>query len=68
VYVYAEGGQPHHQSHCHVKWAGHETSVSLVDLRVLAGSPLPIAARRLVEEHLEMLLAAWNLLNPRRTI
>ena len=68
VYVYAEGGAPHHLAHCHVQWSDGATSVALRTLRVLDGDPLPPAARDLLGEHIDELYAAWNALNPGRRI
>jgi hypothetical protein len=68
VYVYAEGRQPHHRPHCHVRWAGGGASVALPDLTVLAGSGLPRTVGRLLEEHVDAIMAVWNALNPERTI
>lgn len=68
VYVYAEQGNRHHAAHCHVKWAEGEASVELIDRVVLAGEPLPAPARRLVEDFLDELRAAWDGLNPGREI
>jgi hypothetical protein len=64
VYVYAEAGQPHHQPHCHVYWRDGESVVDLVRLSVLAGQPLPPAARELIRDHLVDITNAWTLLNP----
>jgi hypothetical protein len=66
VYVYAEGGQPHHLPHCNVRWPGGDAQVSLRDMRVLTGDPLPREARVLVTRHRRARRAAWNALNPRR--
>lgn len=68
VYVFAEGGQPHHLPHCHVRWSDGATSVSIRKLVVLDGDPLPPAARELLKEHGGELRAAWNTLNPGRQI
>lgn len=48
VDVYAEGGQPHHLPHCNVRWPGGDVQVSLHDMMVLAGDPLPREAWLLV--------------------
>jgi hypothetical protein len=32
VYVYAEGGQPHHLPHCNVRWPDGDAQVALDDL------------------------------------
>ncbi|MBI4497707.1 MAG: DUF4160 domain-containing protein [Chloroflexi bacterium] len=68
IYVYAEAGQPHHLPHCHVRWSEGSTQVALPTLRVLAGDPLPAAARRLLLDHLEAICGAWERLNPGRPI
>ena len=68
VYVYDESGEPHHRPHCHVHWSGEQTSVALSDLTVLAGPPLPAAARQLLWDHIDEIRAAWNRLNPGRPI
>lgn len=68
VYVYAEGGQPHHLPHCNVRWPGGDAQVSLRSLSVLAGDPLPHEARQLLARHLDAIIAAWNSLNPGRLV
>ncbi len=68
VYVYAEGGQPHHLPHCNLRWPGGEAQVSLRTLSVLAGDPLPREAHLLLVRHLDALVAAWNTLNPGRPV
>jgi hypothetical protein len=68
VYVYAEVGQPHHLPHCYVRWSDGSTQVALPTLRVLAGDDLPSQARQLLRENLEEIYAAWNLLNPERSV
>jgi len=67
VYVYREVGQPHHLPHCNVRWADGDTQVELPTLREIVGTPLPRAARRLLEDEREAIIAAWNDLNPERS-
>jgi len=66
VYIYANDDNPHHVPHCHVYWHGdeHTSVVSLPDLSVIVGDRLPRIARRLLRENLDVLLAAWQRLNP----
>ena len=66
VYVYAHDSNPHHLPHCHVYWDGNDRAsvVSLPDLDLIAGDPLPRAARRLLVANLALLLAQWHALNP----
>jgi hypothetical protein len=66
VYVYANDDNPHHLPHCHVYWDGndHASVVSLPDLVVIAGEALPRAARRFLRANVDLLLAAWQRLNP----
>ncbi len=64
IYVYAEGGQPHHLPHCHVRWSDGDSQVALPNLRLLAGDELPPAAKALLAEQVEALRSAWNRLNP----
>ena len=68
VYVYREVGQPHHLPHCNVRWPNGDTQVELPTLREIIGTPLPKAARQLVADELLALVAAWNSLNPERSI
>lgn len=68
VYVYDERGERHHLPHCHVRWSDGEAQVELPGLERLKGDVLPATARRLVGEHVAELIAAWNRLNPERTI
>ena len=68
IYVYAEQGGRHHLPHCHVRWPDGEAQVELPNLAWLEGDTLPATARRLVEDHVANLVAAWNRLNPERTI
>jgi hypothetical protein len=66
VYVYANDNNPHHLPHCHVYWDGndHASVVSLPDLVEIVGDPLPRAARRLLQENVDVLMEAWERLNP----
>jgi hypothetical protein len=68
VYVYVEQGGRHHLPHCHVRWSDGEAQVELPNLAWLEGDAWPATARRLVEDHVADLVAAWNRLNPERTI
>lgn len=68
VYVYCELVAPHHLPHCDVRWSGHNVSVSLTTLTVLAGEDLPKEARALVLEHLDAIWAEWHRLNPRTEV
>ena len=68
VYVYAEGGQPHHLPHCNVRWPDGEAQVSLRTLLLLEGDPLPREARMILARHRLELIAAWNSLNPGRPV
>ncbi len=68
VYVYAEGGQPHHLPHCNVRWPDGSVQVALPILIVLAGSHLPSEAMVLLQDSLDELCAAWNRLNPGRRV
>ena len=68
VYVYAEVGQPHHLPHCHVRWSDGDAQVVLPTLRLLAGDTLPREAHRMLVEHVEEIIAAWECLNPERTV
>jgi hypothetical protein len=65
VYVYSELNAPHHLAHCDVRWAGHNVSVSLATLSVLAGADLPKEAKALVLEHIDAIWEEWHRLNPR---
>jgi hypothetical protein len=66
VYVYANDINPHHLPHRHVYWDGndHSSVVSLPDLIVIVGEPLPRSARRYLRANIDVLLAAWRRLNP----
>jgi Domain of unknown function (DUF4160) len=66
VYVYANDDNPHHLPHCHVYWDGDERAsvVSLPDLTEIAGDSLPRAARRYLEANVDILVDAWQRLNP----
>ncbi len=66
MYVYAERGQPHHLPHCNVRWPDGNAQVSLPDLVLLAGAPLPREAHALLVQHLDAIVATWNALNPER--
>jgi hypothetical protein len=68
VYVYDEVGQPHHLPHCQVRWAGRSAQVAIETLELLVGDPLPRRARELVADHVAEIRAAWNRLNPERTV
>ena len=68
VHVYAEAGQPHNLAHCQVRWSGHSTQVALPLLEVIVGDKLPRRARKLLEDHLDEIVAAWNRLNPGRAV
>lgn len=68
VYVYAEAGQPHHLPHCHVRWSDGSTQVALPTLLVLVGDDLPGRARRMLWDELDEICAAWNRLNPERSL
>ena len=67
VYVYREVGQPHHLPHCNVRWADGDAQVDLPGMRQMIGTSLPRAARRLLEDEREAIIAAWNALNPERS-
>jgi Domain of unknown function (DUF4160) len=58
VYIYANDDNPHHLPHCHVYWDGrdHASVVSLPDLVEIIGDRLPRAARRLLEENVDVLM------------
>jgi hypothetical protein len=66
VYIYANDNNPHHLPHCHVYWNGddHSSVASLPDLVAIAGDALPRAARRYLRANVDLLMAAWNDLNP----
>ena len=68
VYVYREIGQPHHLPHCNVRWSDGDTQVELPTLTPIIGTPLPRGARQLLDVERESIVAAWNLLNPERSI
>jgi hypothetical protein len=68
VYVYAEQGQPHHLPPCNVRWPDSNAQVSLPELELLAGTPLPREAVTLLLEHLDALMATWDRLNPGRSV
>jgi hypothetical protein len=68
VYVYAEGGQPHHLPHCNVRWPDGDAQVALPTLLKIIGDDLPAQARELLHDHLEDICALWNQLNPGRMI
>ncbi len=68
VYVYHEISQPHHLPHCNVRWSDGDTQVELPTLRRIIGTSLPRAARRLLAEHRDELIVAWNRLNPEREV
>ena len=68
VYVYDETGGRHHLPHCNVRWSDGNAQVSLPDLDLLAGTPLPRAALELVFEGLDELIGAWDTYNPTRKI
>lgn len=63
VYVYPEGGEPHHLPHCHVRWAKGDTILALPTLIVLAGHRLPRSGRRLLREQLDEICAGWDSVN-----
>lgn len=64
IYVYREATERHHLPHCNVRWADGDSQVSLRTLTLLAGDPLPRAARRLLREQIELVRTAWDELNP----
>jgi hypothetical protein len=66
VYIYANDANPHHLPHCHVYWDGddHASVVSLPRLVVIAGDALPRAARRLLQDNVDLLMTEWVRLNP----
>ena len=68
IYVYPNDANPHHLPHCHVYWDGFDRAsvVSLPDLGILVGEPLPRKARRFVRDNMDALVAAWNQMNPER--
>ena len=68
LYVDVEQGGRHHLPPCHVRWPDGEAQVELPNLAWLEGDALPAMARRLVEDRAAELVAAWNRLNPERTI
>ncbi|MDP9365569.1 MAG: DUF4160 domain-containing protein [Chloroflexota bacterium] len=68
IYVYVEQGGRHHLPHCHVRWPEGAARLALPNLNVFPGDELPATARRLVEEHKAEINAAWNRLNPGRTV
>jgi hypothetical protein len=65
VYVYEEIDERHHLPHCHVFWADGRSVVRLDRLELLAGRPLPRAARELLQEYQDDLLDAWARINAR---
>jgi hypothetical protein len=69
VYVYAETGAPHHLPHCDVRRGNEQsTQVALPTLQIIVGEELPRWVHRLLEEHLDEIVAAWNRLNSGRSI
>jgi len=68
VYVYAEGGRPHHAPHCHCYWGDGDAMVDLDTLAVVAGDPLPKGAAALLREYVAEIKAIWTALNPGRPI
>ena len=68
VYVYSEGGAPHHLPHCNVRWSDDNVQVALPTLEILAGDSFPPQARQLVLDYLERICEEWNRLNPGRSI
>jgi hypothetical protein len=50
------------------RWRTGEAQVSLRSLAVLAGDPLPREARRVLLQHLDAIVAAWNALDPWRLV
>ena len=66
VYVYANDNNPHHLPHCHVYWDGdeHASVVSLPGLTEIAGDSLPRSARRYLQAKVDILVEAWQRLNP----
>jgi hypothetical protein len=63
---FANDTNPHHLPHCHVYWNGddHASVVSLPDLVVIVGDALPRAARKVLQENVDRLVAEWDRLNP----
>jgi len=53
---------------CNVRWTDGDTQVELPTLRAIIGTPLPRAARVMLEENLDALIAAWNMLNAEQSI
>lgn len=55
--------QGHNQPHCHVRYAGAEVSISLVDCSVLAGN-IPTKQQKVasqwVEQNIDVLKKYWN--------
>jgi hypothetical protein len=68
VYVYAEYGQPHHLPHRDVIWPDGEAQVSLPNLQVIIGDPLPREMLTVLVSNRARLVAAWNALNPERNV
>lgn len=68
VYVYYEGGQPHHLPHCQVRWPGGNCQLELPTLRLIAGPDVPRSVKEFILEHLDEVIAKWNELNVDRTV
>ena len=66
VFIYANDDNSHHLPHCHVYWNGNDFAsvVSLPDLVEIVGDPLPRPARRFLQDNVDLLMAAWQRLNP----
>ena len=68
VYVYYEGGQPHHLPHCQVRWPDRNCQLELPTLRLIAGPDVPRKVREYILEHMDEVIATWNELNPEQTV
>jgi hypothetical protein len=68
VYVYREIGNRHHLPHCHVRWSGRESVVTMPALNRIAGAELPRVLRRALIVKIDIICAAWNEVNPEHPI
>jgi hypothetical protein len=64
IYIYRELGGKHHSPHCHVRFSGEESILSIPMLNVIVGKELPRDINMFLLENLSELCAAWDELNP----
>jgi hypothetical protein len=51
-----------------VRWSNGDAQVELPTLRPIIGTPLPRVARELLADEVAAIVAAWNALNPGRSV